>query len=492
MLLKTRFYIPPLRKQSVIRHALIKRLDATSGGELIVVSAPPGYGKTTLLSQWLHTMPHTFAWLALDETQSNPVTFWQYFIEALRGVQPNLGAEAARILVEENSKHGENLSPQRLSAIVISLLNDLDSISTRNSGADPITLVLDDFQKLTNPELLNSLNVFLDHLPPAIRIAITTRSEPFLNLSRRRANHQLTEILGEELTFDIADGLHFLRDTMGLNLEQDEAETVLAKTEGWAVGLQLVALALQRQQRDVRTAMADIPLQGAATQDYPGAQNSTLNRDIADYLFDEVFMQQPADLRAFLVLTAIPSKFCAALANELVGRHDSMHTLKQIDQQNLFLVPLDNHRTWYRYHDLFRQFLLHRLDELPLVDRQSAIQTANQWIDEGGYSDIVTHTGFEILPVSGNAIIAKPAEVDADNNVLGASTEASPLEPLTKRETQVMAYLSEGLSNKQIAALLNISLNTLKVHIRNLYGKMGVENRSQALVKMANSTSDNP
>ena len=492
MLLKTRFYIPPLRKQSVIRHALIKRLEATSGGELIVVSAPPGYGKTTLLSQWLHTMPHTFAWLALDEPQSNPAIFWQYFIEALRGVQPNLGADATHILAHETAMNAENLS-----AIVIALLNDLDAISIRNSGADPITLVLDDFHKLTDLALLKSFNLFLDHLPPAIRIAITARSEPLLHLSRRRANHQLTEITGDELTFDFADGLHFLRDTMGLDLGQDEAEAVLARTEGWAVGLQLVAIALQRQQRDAQAAMSDIPLSGSPLLDQSVIQNAALNRDIADYLFDEVFMQQPAELRTFLTLTAAPSKFCAALANELVSRHDSMQILKQIDQQNLFLVPLDNHRTWYRYHDLFRQFLLHRFEELTPKARQSALTTANKWIDEGGYSDIVVHSGFEILPLTDNVAAnnlapGKSATLDSDIDARTASIGALPLEPLTNREAQVMSYLGEGLSNKQIAALLNISLNTLKVHIRNLYGKIGVENRSQALVKMANSPSDNP
>ncbi|MCG8313834.1 MAG: LuxR C-terminal-related transcriptional regulator, partial [Pseudomonadales bacterium] len=314
-----------------------------------------------------------------------------------------------------------------------------------------------------HPEIIRTFNLFLDHLPSALRVVVTARSEPQLNLARRRAQRQLVEFNQSQLAFSVDDTLRFFEDSFGETFARADIEFVVAKTEGWPTAIQLLALSLARNVRDLNLAGASKVLASCVSD--------ALHKDIADYLFDEVFSMLAPELQGFLVKTACPSRFCASLANELTERFDGFDIIKNIDQSNLFLVPLDNHRTWYRYHDSFRQFLLQRFDSLPKDEQQKVQETAGSWLENGGYLNIEIYDSFK-----GASMHTPPESTDL--------IELPELEPLTKRERQVMAYLKEGLSNKEIAAHLHISLNTLKVHIRNLYGKIGVENRTQALVKM--------
>lgn len=510
MLLKTRFYIPPLRKHSVVRQGLIDKLNQSSGGQLVLVSAPAGYGKTTLVSQWLHTNPHTFSWLVIDQSQSSPALFWEYVIGALQNAQPEIGQEALQILKEAD---GQSLEP-----VVISLLNDLDELCTLNNASEPITLVLDDFHRIEDRDQGQSVtplvNLFLDHLPPSLRLVLTTRTEPNLALARRRANNQLLELDVKELAFGSEEARQFIKETMELSLSDEAIQVLCDKSEGWAVGLQLAALALQRSGDSPESVL----------------QKDSLNRHISDYLFDEVFSLQSETMQVFLVVTACVPRFCAGLCNALLSRQDSLDLLAQLDQLNLFLVPLDNHRTWFRYHDLFRQFLKQRFQEMPLDKVALTYRRAAEWFEASGYLEdalgqyIVLSDWDEALRLIEQMAVDKiqrglrvriqdwikqfPASYQKrlqDKDWLQeissgeeAATESAPVtvlddaeqenstkvEPLTRRETQVMSLVSKGYPNKQIAAELNISLNTLKVHIRNLYGKMGVENRTQALLKI--------
>lgn len=461
MLLKTRFYLPPLRKNCVVRASLIAQLERTEGGELILVSAPPGYGKTTLLSQWLHHSPHLFAWVGMEIAPSNPQAFWQNILNAISQVQPGIGEEAKSLI-------GEHCPD--IARVIVSLLNDLDSLSTLNS-ASPLTLVLDDFHKVSNTEIFDTFNLFLDHLPSAIRVALTTRIEPPLKLARRRANAQLMEFRQNDLAFNQQEASEFFSQTMKLKLGREELFSILANIEGWAAGLQLVAMSVAETHHtpDFLKTISE-----------SNVSAERLNRDIADYLFEEAFSHQDHDLQHFLVSTACLSKFCASLANAVLQRNDSLSLLKRIDQLNLFLVPLDTHRTWFRYHDSFRQFLRMRFEELDTQDQKAIQQRARGWLDEGGYSDVLFEETFAPDPQA-------PLNVNTSQDQ--AAIDVALVEPLTKREAQVMSYLKEGYSNKEIASRLHISLNTLKVHIRNLYGKIGVENRTQALVKLSNAPS---
>lgn len=463
MLLKSRFYLPPARPQDVIRAPLIERLERCRGGEIVVIAAPAGYGKTTLVSQWLHQRPVTHCWLSLDEGQADPLVFWRYLAQALNSIQPEVGRHA--LALAEDALTEPVPTEVLLNELIVSLLNDLDDLSIRNRSNEPATLVLDDFHKAVSPGITllhSSFNLFLDHLPPALRVVLTTRESPPINLSRRRMSRQLTELGAADLVFSPAECRDFFNRSKAVSLDQDQISTLLTSSEGWAAGLQLIALSLERDPHLTRQV----------------SRMPHLNTAIADYLLEQVFELQPEAVRRFLVLTACTSKFCAALANRIAGIDNSYELIRHLERMNLFVVPLDNHGTWYRYHDLFRRYLLNHFGQLSRAERQQAVADATDWIRDGGYGDLMV----------ADPDTQAPAEPAPNGNAIDFNQAWSPAEPLTKREAQVMALMADGLSNKVIADQLNISLNTLKVHIRNLYGKIGVENRSQALAKLAKST----
>ena len=279
MLLKTRFYIPPLRKNIVQREPLLQILNSSEGGQLVVISAPAGYGKTTLISQWLHHSPHTFSWLALDDTQAAPGIFWRYFITALNQASPGCGEHPLQLLRDNQNEHA-------LENALIALLNELDAISP-SSPRDAITLVLDDFHLIATPELSGQFNSFLNHLPPSLRIVITSRSAPDLALARRRASNQLVEIDQHQLRFSAEDSNRFLQQTMSLPISGRQSQLYFQETEGWIAGLQLIGLSLQKT--------ASMPLPAVENHQAESDHNRhkqpglSLQRDIADYLLDEVY-----------------------------------------------------------------------------------------------------------------------------------------------------------------------------------------------------------
>lgn len=498
MLLKTRFYLPPLRKQSVYRKRLIQRLNQAQGGELIIVAAPPGYGKSTLVSQWLHFHPHTFAWLTLDQSHNSPNQFWHYVLNALQNIQPTVGVEVTRQI-----QQGQNMT---MTNIVISLLNDLDRCSLNTDSDDAMTLVLDDFHLLENTRLIEMINLFLDHTPPNLRLVITSREDPPLALARRRANNQLVELGTHELAFSLDEAVQFFRHSMALTVDTSTVSTFQQSTEGWIAGLQLAALSLKNGAVPIQTPQEPI----------------RLNHHIEDYLFDEVFAQQNDEIQSFLIQTAALPRFCAGLANTITGRNDSQKRLLTLEQANLFLVALDNHRTWYRYHDMFRQLLLKRFQQLNPETQLSCHQRAAEWLEQWDYlddaidqrlaakqwqlaatliKDYIATSDYALEPAQYKRWLScfPASEVEWLKNLPPAAPtvihDASTphrtthslivgAEPLTQREQQVLGLIANGLPNKDIAEHLHISVNTLKVHIRNLYSKMGVENRTQALVKI--------
>ncbi len=461
MLLRTRFYIPPLKPEHLVRSQLIKRLQQTRGSELVLISAPAGYGKTTLISQWLHTYSQSFAWLIVDASQSSVEIFWQHIIGALQTLIPDIGLQSLLYLDDKE-----------IEKAVIALLNDLDRLDVAQESDHAYTLVMDDFHKADSIDNRASLNLFLDHLPPSLRVVMTVRQDPALALARRRANGQLVEIQQQDLAFSSDECLEFLQQRLILQGQQEDSispEQALAltqATEGWITGIQL-------------SAMSAIPTISAVKFN---SDDKNLNRDMADYLFEEVFSQQPKPLQDFLLFTACVEKFCPALTNNLCNIEHSYHVIKELEAANLFIIALDNHQSWYRYHDLFRQFLLLHFQTLGQEQQQILHLTAANWFEEGGYHELaLQHT--EMLKNRGKC--STLFEDTAAEKTTSTSKEIEGLiEPLTKRETQVMALVHQGLSNKEIAEQLFISLNTLKVHIRNLYGKMGVENRTQALLLM--------
>ncbi len=484
MLLRTRFYIPPLKPEHLVRSALIDRLQSTAGSELVLVSAPAGYGKTTLVSQWLHTHSQSFAWLIVDESQGLVEVFWQHIVSALQTLIPNVGEQSLTFLQSND-----------IDKAVIALLNDLDRLDVAQESDHAYTLIMDDFHKADNSDNCASLNLFLDHLPPCLRIVMTVRQDPSLSLARRRASGQLKEIQQQDLAFTSLECQSFLSKRLAKTVSYEMAQQLTQATEGWVTGIQLSSL----------LSVAE--------------PTRSLNRDMADYLFEEVFSQQPSAVQDFLLSTCLVERFCPALSNLLCNIDNSYQIIKEIEAANLFIVALDNHRSWYRYHDLFRQFLLIQLENLAPQKQYKLHSNATNWFEQAGYyqlafqhaielkdwlncEQLFTHIAEEKIDLGLEQSLIQflqplPAELAKTlaatynlNKVKPQKNQLSSIpnliEPLTKREAQVMSLVQQGLSNKEIAEQLFISLNTLKVHIRNLYGKMGVENRTQALLKMNN------
>jgi len=503
MLLKTRFYLPPLRQKSVYRGALMTRLNGTNGGDLVLISAPAGYGKSTLVSQWLHHFPHTFSWLSLDLSHNSPLQFWRYIINAIRNIQPDIGNDAIKMIAQGQDDD--------MTDIVISLLNDLDQLSSHHDQNNAISLVLDDFHLLTNETLLSLINLFIDHLPTGLRVVLTSRIEPALSLARRRVNNQLIEFNLKDMAFSPEESKQFFSESMAIAIEEQVHERIFKGTEGWIAGLQLAAISLKSGDTNTQQLGKNSNLE----------RRSGLNRHIEDYLFEEVFSLQTIDTQIFLIQSSFVQRFCAGLGNAISESTHSQSILLTLEQSNLFLIPIDNHRTWFRYHDLFRQFLNQHFQNLPAAEQAKHHTNAAQWYEQSGYpEDAIEHyilaqqhpeavvlingllseyntsqqatldpalllSWYEKLPkaYSSNIITLEPdsREKTKTHSQLKLIPGAAAL---TQRENEVLSLLIQGLTNKDIAEQLHISINTLKVHIRNLYGKIGVENRTQALVKL--------
>ena len=348
VLLATKLQVPVARRRLVPRYRLVERLSGATWPRLILVDAPAGSGKTTLLANWQQAAPGgATAWLALDRGDNDPVRFWTYVIEALRAAAPRLGARALALL----RVPGISL----IDVVLPALLNDLGAV------ADDVVLVLDDYHLIAAREVHASITFLLEHLPPTLRLVISTRSDPPLPLARLRARGELLEVRAEDLRFDAEETAVFLNDVLGLGLDASDLARLHDRTEGWAAGLYLAALSLGGRDDVHRRVEA-----------FAGD-----DRHIVDYLGAEVLANQPAEVRAFLLHTAILDRLCGPLCDAVRGASGSAALLEQIEASNLFLVPLDTKRDWYRYHHLFGDLLRHELaraapDPVPALHRRAA------------------------------------------------------------------------------------------------------------------------
>lgn len=337
-LLETRFHLPVRRVNAVSRPRLLDRLHhgLAEGHKLTLISAPAGYGKTALIAEWLRELadcPHQLVWLALEPADNDPPRFWSYLLAALRRARANLEVPAWSMLQLPHPPPPETL--------VAELIGEL--------AADPapLLLALDDYHVIQNARIHQALEYFLDHQPPQVHLALTTRVDPPFPLARLRARNQITEVRLHDLRFTNAEVGQFFRQTAPLELSAEAVTVLEERTEGWAVGLQLAALALQRV---------------ANRDDFMQTFRGT-HRFVLDYLADEVLKRQEAAVCRFLIQTSILDRFCAELCDAVTGRNDSRTLLAGIEQANLFLVPLDDDRVWYRYHHLFADYLRTELAE---------------------------------------------------------------------------------------------------------------------------------
>jgi LuxR family maltose regulon positive regulatory protein len=336
-LLLTKLYIPPSRPRVVLRPRLIEQLSEGLDCKVTLISAPAGFGKTTLVSEWAAVCDRPVAWLSLDEGDNDPTRFLTYFIAALQTIAPNIGKGVLAIL------HASQPQPPPTEAILTALLNEITAIP------EHFILVLDDYHVIDSEPIDHALTFLLDHLPPQMHLAMATREDPSLPLSRYRVRGQLTELRAADLRFTPSEATDFLNQVMGLNLSAEDIAALETRTEGWIAGLQLAALSMQGHQDTA-----------SFIQAFTGSHHFVL-----DYLLEEVLQQQSESVQAFLLRSSILSRLCGPLCDAVFqdAGGSGQETLEYLERANLFIVPLDNERRWYRYHHLFGDILRQRLGQ---------------------------------------------------------------------------------------------------------------------------------
>src|SRR5829696_206098 len=354
-ILATKLYVPPPRPEAVPRPHLIERLNEGLHRRLILVCAPAGFGKTTLLSEWVATLPRPAAWLSLDEGDNDPTRFLAYLVAALRTIAPNMGEGALGML--------RSPQPPPTESVTTVLLNEISTIPY------DLVLVLDDYHVIDAEAVDEALAFVLEHMPPRMHLVMATREDPQLRLARLRARDQLTEVRAADLRFAPSEAAEFFDEVMGLELSAEEVVALEERTEGWIAGLQLAALSM-RGREDV----------GGFIRAFAGD-----NRYIVDYLAEEVLGRQPERIRSFLLETSILERLSGPLCDVVTGQEDGDGTLDVLERGNFFVVPLDDRRRWYRFHHLFADVLFthlmaERSDRVPTLHRR-----ASEWYERNGW-----------------------------------------------------------------------------------------------------------
>lgn len=350
-LLQTKLHLPPLRADAVPRARLVERLRETAhlGQTLILVSAPAGFGKSTLIRDWAEQEKIRLAWLALDEADNDPARFWTYCIAALQTVAPQVGRTALpQVYAPE---------PPPPEVLVTRLVNDLAAVT------EPVYLVWDDYHVLTNAALHRALEFWIEHAPRNFQLILTTRADPPLPLARLRARGQLLELRADDLRFSTDEAAEFLNRAMGLTLTASQIDALEKRTEGWIAGLQLAALSLR----------------GTNDAEHFIDAFTGSHRYVMDYLVDEVLAQQNERAQNFLLQTSVLERFNAALCDAVLQSDDSAAQIAQLERANLFLVALDDTREWFRYHHLFAELLRHRLQKSDPAHIPQLHEHASEW-----------------------------------------------------------------------------------------------------------------
>src|SRR4051794_4099668 len=338
-LLETKLRIPAPLRSLVPRRRLTERLDRGQGAALTVVSASAGFGKTTLLAEWLAGRS-AVAWLSIDERDNDAGSFWAYVVAALQRAAPGVGEEALSLLNAE--------SP--IEAVLGSLANDLDAM------AEDVVLVLDDYHLIHDTGIQEGMAFLVEHLPPQVRLVVASRADPSLPLARLRARGQLVELRAADLRFTADEAAAYLNDVMGLTVTAADVDALEGRTEGWIAALQLAALSMQGRD-DVAGFVASF-----AGDD----------RFVVDYLAEEVLHRQEPDVRDFLLRTSVLDALTGPLCDAVTGAPGGKAMLESLERANLFVVPLDDRREWYRYLHLFADVLRsyvadERRDEVPAL-----------------------------------------------------------------------------------------------------------------------------
>jgi LuxR family maltose regulon positive regulatory protein len=360
--LTTKLYIPPPRANVVLRRRLLERLNEGLPRKLTLISASAGFGKTTLLSEWVALCERPVAWLSLDEGDADPTRFLTYLVAALQTLAANIGEGMLHAL--------QSPQPPSIESILTVLLNEIAAIP------EHFILVLDDYHSIDSEPIDQALSFLLEHQPPQMHLVIASREDPNLPLARLRVRGQLTELRAADLRFNPAEAADFLNQVMGLNLSEADTAALEARTEGWIAGLQLAALSMQGRSDPA-----------GFIQAFTGS-----HRFVLDYLAEEVLERQPEGVRNFLLQTSILDLLSGSLCDAVTVQDGGRGVLETLERSNMFVVALDDQRQWYRYHHLFADVLQAHLIEAQPEQVSSLHQRASAWYEQNGYpSDAIRH-----------------------------------------------------------------------------------------------------
>ncbi|MCJ7623543.1 MAG: hypothetical protein MUO76_08555, partial [Anaerolineaceae bacterium] len=353
-LLNTKLLIPPSPKNVIHRPRLIERLNENTACKLTLISAGAGFGKTTLLSEWVQQSQSPTAWISLDQRDNDPSRFWLYVIGALQTIFPDFGDASISIL--------RSSQPLQIEKLLTSMINEITETTGR------FTLILDDFHLITESEINAGIIFLLRNQPEKMHMILSSRANPPWPLARLRARGEMIELRAQDLRFTLKETAQFINDIMKLDISMNEMTVLEDRTEGWIAGLQMAAISMRGSKDKSRF-----------IQELNGSHHFIL-----DYLMEEVLAQQPPAIQDFLLKTSILDRLSSSLCDTVMGADDSQTILYNLEQSNLFLIPLDDERRWYRYHHLFANLLLNRLeqtqpDQLPILRRN-----ASAWYEQNG------------------------------------------------------------------------------------------------------------
>ena len=362
--LESKLHAPPVRRELVARKDLVDELVASADKPIVLIDAPVGYGKTTLMAQWKAVDPRSFAWVTLDRLDNDPNHFWSYVIEALRRVEPALGDWSDAVPASKDTLQHVFL-PRLLSAL--------------SRSSIPIVLVLDDYHHIKNAHCHEQTILLLDNLPPTMQVVVSSRADPPLLVGRRRVEGSLHEVRAADLRFFYSEADTLLSQVLGRKLTGKQIRKLVDKTEGWPAGLYLAAVSL-RDHTDPDNLI----------EEFTGSA-----RHVADYLSNEILSRLPENVRRFLLRTSILTRFSAPLCDEVLGIDESAAIIDDLERSNLLIVPLDDHREWYRYHQLFGDLLRSELTRTHLSTVPELHRRASNWFRQSKLVSQAVHHAIE-------------------------------------------------------------------------------------------------
>ena len=362
--LESKLHAPPVRREWVARKDLVDDLVASADKPIVLIDAPVGYGKTTLLAQWKDADPRSFAWVTLDRLDNDPNHFWSYVIEALRLVEPSLG-------------HWSDAVPASKETLQHTFLPRLVSELSRSSNH--IVLVLDDYHHIKNVHCHELMILFLDNLPPTTQVVVSSRADPPILVGRRRVEGSLHEVRAADLRFFYSEANTLLSKVLGRKLTGKQIRKLVDKTEGWPAGLYLAAVSLRGHNDPDKL-----------IEEFTGSA-----RHVADYLSNEILSRLPDNVRRFLLRTSILTRFSAPLCDEVLGSNESAAIIDDLERSNLLIVPLDDHREWYRYHQLFGDLLKSELNRTHGTTVPELHRRASNWFAQSKLVSQAVHHSIE-------------------------------------------------------------------------------------------------